>query len=73
MAKKTVKVSLSEHELGREERALVFVATDGTSKLGDLHVSQGGFRWYPKNSKGSHHHVSWKRFSQLMEDVPKTK
>lgn len=73
MAKKTVKVSLSEHELGREERALVFVAEDGNSKLGKLHVSQGGFRWYPKNSKGSHYFVSWKGFADMMEALQKTK
>ena len=73
MAKKTVKVSLIEHELGREERALVFNAEDGNSKLGELHVSRGGFRWYPKNSKGSHHHITWKKLADLMEAQPKTK
>jgi len=71
MAKKAVKVNISSYELGREERAIEFVAMNGEEKLGELSVSKGGFRWYPKGSKGGHHHLTWERLAKLIEENSK--
>ena len=68
MARKSVLLSLKGYELGREERALSFIVNDGTEKVGELELSRGGFRWYPRNSKGSHHHLTWDRFAKLVEE-----
>jgi hypothetical protein len=39
-------------ELQRKEKAAVFRATtDSKGKIGELWVSQGGIRWYPKNAR----------------------
>ncbi len=67
-----VRFGLSEHTLGREERAVVFEASDDSGKIGELHVSSGGLRWYPKNSR-YHHFTTWKRFGDVIEqNVTKT-
>jgi hypothetical protein len=67
-----VKFGLSEHSLGREERAVVFEASDAGGKIGELHVSRGGLRWYPKNSR-LHHFASWRKFGDVIEhNVKKT-
>ena len=61
-----VTFGLSQHALGREEKALVFVATNPKGgKLGELHVSSGGLRWYPKGSKKSHHFATWQALDNL--------
>jgi hypothetical protein len=68
----SVKFGLSEHALGREERAVVFEASDADGKLGELRVSRGGLRWYPKNSR-YHHFMTWRRFGEVIEqNVRKT-
>jgi hypothetical protein len=61
-----VRFGLSEHSLGREERAVVFEASDADGKIGELHVSRGGLRWYPKNSR-YHHFVRWRKFAEVIE------
>ena len=67
-----VKFGLSEHTLGREERAVVFEASDEAGKIGELHVSRGGLRWYPKNSR-YHHFARWRKFGDVIEqNVRKT-
>jgi len=70
-----VKFGLSKHELGREEKAVVFEAHETKGgKIGELHISRGGLRWYPANSQKSHHFGNWKDFATLMEaHMPKTK
>lgn len=66
-----VKFGLSQHQLGREEKAIVFEATGKSGKLGELHVSSGGLRWYPKSSKKGHHFADWQRFAEIIESKVK--
>lgn len=68
-----VRFGLSEHSLGREEKGVIFEASDADGKIGELHVSRGGLRWYPKNSK-RHHFASWKKFGDVIEQhIKKTR
>jgi hypothetical protein len=59
--------------LGRAEKAASFDVKYGISKVGELHVSKGGVRWYPADSKGGHHKLTWKQFADLMEEQKKSK
>jgi hypothetical protein len=56
-----------ELELSREEHAVVFRVRNEEGLIGELKVSKGGLRWYPKASK-YHHFRSWERFADLMEE-----
>jgi hypothetical protein len=56
-----------ELELSREEHAVVFRVRNEDGLIGELKISKGGLRWYPKASK-YHHFRSWERFADLMEE-----
>ena len=56
-----------ELELSREEHAVVFRVRNEDGLVGELKISKGGLRWYPKASK-YHHFRSWERFADLMEE-----
>jgi len=47
----TVNFEVLGRELQRKEKAAVFSATDSKGKIGELWISQGGIRWYPKNAR----------------------
>jgi hypothetical protein len=63
---------VSDQRLSREEKAIVLRARDKEGNLiGQLRISTGGLRWYPKNSK-KHHFARWEKFAELMErELPK--
>jgi hypothetical protein len=56
-----------ELELSREEHAVIFRVRNEDGLIGELKISKGGLRWYPKASK-YHHFRTWERFADLMEE-----
>jgi hypothetical protein len=64
-----VLVDLPKHSLSKEQRGAGFEVFEpnGGAKIGDLIVSQGGLRWYPRGTRNARY-VSWKHFDQLMSD-----
>ena len=46
-----VNFEILGEELQRKEKAAVFRAEGPDGKIGELWVSQGGIRWYPKNAR----------------------
>jgi hypothetical protein len=45
-----VNFEILGEELQRKEKAEVFRAEGPDGKIGELWVSEGGIRWYPKNA-----------------------
>ena len=41
------------------------------SKQGSLHVSRGSVEWWPDYKKVNAHRVGWKKFVELLEEMPK--
>ena len=63
-----VLVDLRKHQLSREENGVIFEvhASDEGGKLGDLVVSKGGLRWYPRSSRHPSK-LTWKQFDELAQ------
>lgn len=64
----TVTFRLSDHSLSREEKAGVFLARNENGKIGELKVSKGGLRWYPKSAR-KHYFMTWERFAAVIKDA----
>jgi hypothetical protein len=60
----TVKFELADHDLSREEKAVVFNAENKDGKIGKLVISKGGIRWYPGKSTKKHHFLTWETFAK---------
>jgi hypothetical protein len=43
-----------------------FIVREGSSKLGELHVSKGSIEWLPNNGRYKRR-MSWSKFAKLME------
>jgi hypothetical protein len=65
----TVKFELADHDLSREEKAVVFNAENKDGKIGRLVVSKGGARWYPGQSSRSHHFLTWENFAKKIPSL----
>lgn len=63
-----VKVQLRNHELSRSETGILFEVRDpkGVDKLGDLLVSKGGLRWFPKGTVNARK-LTWRQAARLFE------
>ena len=44
-----------------------FIVREGSSKLGELHVSKGSIEWLPNNGRYKRR-MSWSKFACLMEE-----
>ena len=57
-------------QLQRKEKAAIFRAEGPDGKIGELLVSQGGVRWYPKNARKNsmvRRLVRWEDLTALLE------
>ena len=69
---------MPRHELRMRQTARIVGETDVVFdirsdglKLGEVHISQGGIDWWPRNSKVHYHRLTWEQFSGLLEERPK--
>jgi hypothetical protein len=59
-------------ELQRKEKAAVFRAKGNDGKIGELWVSQGGIRWYPKNARKNSPKprlIRWESLSGILGEI----
>lgn len=64
MADHKVRFEAPPMVLGRQDA--VFIVDIDDEKLGELHISEGGVDWWPRNSKTCRR-WSWSQFRDLME------
>ena len=64
----SVTFRLADHSLSREEKAVVFRAHNEGGKIGELKISKGGLRWYPRSAR-KHHFMTWERFAALIKEA----
>ena len=64
-----VLINLPKHRLSKEQRGASFevFSPDGGEKLGEMVISQGGVRWYPRSARNASY-LSWKHFDRLICD-----
>ncbi len=63
-----VVFGLANHVLSREENGLTFDVEGPSGKVGQLVVSKGGVRWYPRGTRKPNY-ATWKQFDRLMQQA----
>lgn len=46
------------------------VSNKREGKLGELHISQGGVDWWPKDAKVHYHRCTWEQLRDVLEERP---
>lgn len=67
MAQHTVRVTLPERIVQRAD--VVFIVERDREKLGELHVSQGGLSWWPRDAHHNRRDKTWEQFADWMQQT----